>query len=295
MSELVVTSRVERVVVVVMDGLRPDAVTKFALPNVLRLARNGACTFGGTTVRPSVTAAAMASLLTGADPSHHGLQSDRFHLPRSRGRLHPLAHELRTRGLPSSAFTGHIPWLMRPVAAKLARVLGFDSWRFRGHTAIEVLATARLTLRQQRRGLIVLHWADADRAGHEAGWMTPSYENATRVVDTALGLLMRVVDLTDPRTLLVVLADHGGGGRARRRHDSDHPADRTIPIIFGGGGVRPGALSPSTRLVDVPATILGVMDIPVPESYAGRPLGRAPTRVPAANLDASATPSGAAA
>jgi arylsulfatase A-like enzyme len=274
MHELVITGKVKRAIVVVLDGLRPDTITLHGLENVLRLARNGASTFEGTTVNPSVTAAAMASLLTGADPQRHGLRSDKFHMPRPNGTIHPVPRELARRGLPSSAFMAHVPWLMRPVASQLARALGFGSFRFRGGGAFEVLGTARNQLRSQETGLILLHWPDVDRAGHAFGWMSPQYIEAARVLDAALGLLMRVVDLNDPGTLLVALADHGGGGRQLRHHNSDHALDTTIPIIFAGAGVRPGALPAGTRLVDVPATILAALGAPTPESYAGVSLTR---------------------
>jgi arylsulfatase A-like enzyme len=272
MRDLVVTGQVRRVILVVLDGLRPDAITRFGLANVLRLARNGASTFEGVTVDPSVTAAAMASLLTGADPARHGLRSDRIHLPTPTGAVHPVPHELARHGMPSAGFLAHVPWLMRPLAGSLARRLGFATFRFRGGGAHDVLRTARRQLRTQRNGLIVLHWPDADRAGHAHGWMSPEYGAAARALDTALGMLVRLVDLADPRSLLVALADHGGGGRALRRHDSDHPADRTIPLVFAGGGVRPATLRPGTRLLDVPATILAVLGVPTPESYAGASL-----------------------
>jgi bisphosphoglycerate-independent phosphoglycerate mutase (AlkP superfamily) len=159
--------------------------------------------------------------------------------------------------------------MMRPIAGRMARSLGFGTFRFRGSGAVEVVATARPQLASQTRGLIVFHWPDADRAGHEHGWMSPQYGEAAVALDTALGQLMRAVDLTDPSTMLVALADHGGGGRQLRHHDSDHPLDRTIPIIFAGGAVRPGALNPQRRLIDVPATVLSVLGLPVPESYGG--------------------------
>jgi predicted AlkP superfamily pyrophosphatase or phosphodiesterase len=274
MQELVITGKIRRAIVVVLDGLRPDVIGLHGLENVLRLARNGASTFDGVTVNPSVTAAAMASLLTGADPARHGLRSDKFHMPRPNETIHPVPRELSRRGLPSSAFMAHVPWLMRPVASQLARALGFGSFRFRGGGAFEVLGTARNQLRSQESGLILLHWPDADRAGHAFGWMSPPYIEAARVLDAALGLLMRVVNVNDPGTLLVALSDHGGGGRALRHHNSDHPLDRTIPIIFAGGSVRPCSLPAGTRLVDVPATILAALGVPTPESYAGVSLTR---------------------
>ena len=277
-QELMITGKVERVVIVVMDGLRPDAITHFGLENTLRLARNGASTFAARTVAPSVTAAAMGSLLTGAAPSRHGLESDRFGIPRPRGELHPLPAELEAAGMPCSAFIGHVPWLMRPLAMRIARRLGFSTARFRGRSALEVLAAARPTITSQSSGMILMHWGDADRAGHEHGWMSERYGEAAQVLDAALGLLMRLVDLNDRRTVLIALADHGGGGRQRRHHDSDHPADRTIPIIFAGGAVRPATLGDGLSLLDVPATTLAMLGVPLPESFGGRSLVRVAPR-----------------
>jgi arylsulfatase A-like enzyme len=279
MNGLVINGNVRRVIVVVLDGLRPDAITADALPNVLRLARNGASTFEGTTVAPSVTAAAMASLLTGAAPELHGFRSDRFHVPRPAGPVHPVPRELARRALPSAAYMAHVPWLMRPLASRIAKALGFGAARFRGRGALDIVTVARRRLQQQRDGLILLHWPDADRAGHAHGWMSSDYLRAARAMDMALGHLMRVVDLADAGTLLVALADHGGGGRRRRHHDSDHHLDRTIPIIFGGGAVRPATLSRGAHLLDIPATILTALGVPVPLSYAGSSLARRPSVV----------------
>jgi arylsulfatase A-like enzyme len=83
--------------------------------------------------------------------------------------------------------------------------------------------------------------------------------------------------------MLIALADHGGGGRAIRRHDSDHVLDRTIPIVFGGGAVRPATLAAGTRLLDVPATILAALGVPTPESYAGVSLTRTRVATPLSN------------
>src|SRR5215472_9341948 len=92
---------IERVIVAVLDGLRPDAIPLYNLRHIDRLSRQGASTFAGSTVEPSVTAAAMTSLLTGAPPRIHGLTSERFHIPKPRGPLDPLPRLLTGSGLPS--------------------------------------------------------------------------------------------------------------------------------------------------------------------------------------------------
>lgn len=272
---MLANSPVRRVVLVVLDGLRPDAIPRFALPTLSELAGASAFTLLGRTVQPSVTACAMASLLTGAAPDRHGLQSERFHLPRPRGTLHPLPRHLAAHGLPTSAFLAQMPLLFGGIARRIAAHVGVAQARFAGRGALDILSAARQTLREQRRGLILLHWPDADRAGHAHGWMSEPYGNAAWEMDAALGALLRAVDLRDPETLVIALADHGGGGAVRTHHHSAHPLDTTIPIFLAGGAVRPGELGHGTTLLDVPATICWALGLPQPESYPGRPLLRA--------------------
>jgi hypothetical protein len=263
---------IRRVVLVVLDGLRPDAIPRFGLTNLGMLARHGASTMLGRTVSPSVTACAMASLLTGAPPERHGLQSERFHIPRGRGRIDHLPRMLAARGLPTSAFLRTMPMLFRSIAHRIASHVGVEHSNFRGEDAGAILDTARPTLAAQRSGLILLHWPDADRAGHADGWMSDGYAAAARGLDAATGELVRCLDLHDPGTLLIALADHGGGGAVPDHHNSEHPLDTTIPIILAGGAVRRGDLPTGSSLLDIPATICWALGVPRPDSFGGRAL-----------------------
>src|SRR6185436_10956399 len=78
---------VSRVIVVVLDGLRPDAIGRFRLGAMAELMSSGAWTLDATTVRPSVTVAAITSLLTGVSPDTHGLKGDRVFIPRAAAEL----------------------------------------------------------------------------------------------------------------------------------------------------------------------------------------------------------------
>ena len=262
---------VRRVITVVLDGLRPDAIETFGMTQLGQLAERGAFTASATTVSPSVTAAAMTSLFTGVEPAHHGIASDRFHIPRPRARLEPLPAVLDRAGIPVSTFVRKLPFLFRPLARACATHLRVRSPMFRGTDAWSILAAARETLRSQRSGLIFLHWPDADNAGHDHGWMSPEYGRACRVLDTALGALLRETGvLADPRTLLIVLADHGGGGFEYRDHDGDHPDNLTIPVVMAGGSVRRRGFDGLVSILDIAPTIASALGVAVPASWRGR-------------------------
>jgi arylsulfatase A-like enzyme len=196
--------------------------------------------------------------------------------------VHPLAKELARHSLPTSFFMPQVPFLMRGIAARISTLLGLGEFRSYGQDADDVLESASKHLETQRRGLIMMHWLDADRAGHEFGWMSPEYGAAAVRMDDALGRLEKTLDLSDPGTLVIALADHGGGGATPKHHDSAHPLDTTIPVLLAGGAVVPCELGAAVSLTDVPATILWALGLARPESYAGRPLLQAFAKLPMA-------------
>lgn len=277
-----------RVIVVVLDGLRPDAIDRFDLVHLKRLMAHGASTRSGQTVAPSITTAAITSLLTGVTPMRHGVTSDRVFIPANNNSITAIPELLAHRGYPSAGFMAEVPTLFRGIANRVGRRLGFGTSRFAGKTAPEILLAARSTLRTQRRGLIFLHWPDADRIGHSHGWMSPEYEEACHTLDGTLGMLHALANIGhDPSTLLIACADHGGGGFVSNDHNSDHPLDRTIPVLLAGAGVARRALS-DVHLLDIPATTLWALGVDRPASLDGRVLHEAFDAVPAAEQLANA-------
>jgi arylsulfatase A-like enzyme len=74
---------VERIVIVLFDGLRPDLVTEDAMPNLWRLRRRGTWFAEARSVFPSLTRVALGSIATGAMPARHGVIGNSFYHPRA--------------------------------------------------------------------------------------------------------------------------------------------------------------------------------------------------------------------
>ena len=263
---------IRRVIIVVLDGLRPDAIDAFELSNIRAMALSGASTMSARTVSPSCTWPAMTSLLSGMPPETHGILRDSPHVPRPKTPLEPLPALLSRAGQHSAVFVRALPALYRGTARLIAKGLGFAEARFAGTAAEEVTMAASKNLRTQERGLVVLHWADADQAGESRGWMTHEYGDACRRLDSALGLLMKLTSCnSDPHTLVIALADHGGGGVTVNDHSEEHPLNWTIPLILAGGSIRHTTLE-EAHLLDVPATTAWLLGVTRPPAYAGRVL-----------------------
>ncbi|MDX2182442.1 MAG: alkaline phosphatase family protein [Gemmatimonadaceae bacterium] len=262
-----------RVILVVLDGLRPDAIDAFDLQHCRALMARSAWTDRGTSVAPSVTAAALTSMFTGVSPDIHGVDDDKFRLPKAPHRLSLITNNLLAAGLPTAVHVRRVPWLFRALASRMARYAGAAVVSMKGDTAPEILDAAEPTLARRGNGFVFVHLPDADRVGHIHGWMSPQYGRAAQTLDQAVGRLVheyRVLD--DPGTLLIACADHGGGGAVRTHHNSAHPDDRTIPVMLAGAGVVPGRLQQSVHWLDLPATVLWSLGVAVPLSWQGAPL-----------------------
>jgi predicted AlkP superfamily pyrophosphatase or phosphodiesterase len=69
------------VIVFVVDGLRPDAITPEDTPTLFRLRREGVDWANGHAVFPTVTRVNAASLSTGTQPGTHGIVGNQMYVP----------------------------------------------------------------------------------------------------------------------------------------------------------------------------------------------------------------------
>src|SRR3954468_3026956 len=70
-----------RLLIIVVDGLRPDYVTREAMPRLVRLGERGIVFTAHHSVIPTVTRVNGSSLVTGAYPETHGLLGNAIYVP----------------------------------------------------------------------------------------------------------------------------------------------------------------------------------------------------------------------
>ena len=260
----------QKVVLVVVDGLRPDAVTAEGMPALHALMCQAWRAEWAVTVRPSVTVAALTSLATGVSPATHGItEASLRHLPRVRG-FRPLPLELRRLGVETTIVAPELPGAGRFLAGALLRLAGAHRLVTPGSAPGGLIDAAIQQIEgNPNRELVVVYLNDADLAGHAWGWMSPAYRLAANVIDKALARIVRLT--TGQDTLIIITADHGGGGVLERDHDHPHPTNDGIPLMLLGGRVAPGCFSSGpVRLLDIPPTVLHGFGGIVPAAYEGR-------------------------
>ena len=269
------TAVTRHVVVVSVDGLRPDAIETFGAPTLRRLESEGSYTLTASTIHPSKTLPSHTSMLTGQPPERHGVlwnnvataDVDAIEMPN-------VFSVARANGYRTAAFFSKAKFQPLQLAGTLdyTQAPGGLFGRWSSRRTVDDVASY---LREARPNLLFVHLTDPDAAGHRSGWMSPAYGRAVLAADTAVADLLVLAERTFGRGgfSLIVTADHGGH---EYNHGSDDPRDVTIPWIAWGEGVKPGVLPPATvRTMDTASTALWLLGLPVPTDWAGQPVAQA--------------------
>ncbi len=243
---------VTRVLTVSIDGLNPSAVRRLGhrgAPTLHRLIARGASTMNARTEREmSNTLPNHTGMVTGrrVDASYggHGVtwNDDRMN-PSTVAEA--AGYEVESV-FTSVASTGRRTALF---AAKTKFSLFERSWPAAVDRAVidadnaALVRLARHDLADHNRGFTFVHLSGPDKAGHEHGFMTPAYLRAVRATDRLLGKL--VTTIRNHRQLrrhlvLIVTADHGGGGGERDHADATLRQNFRIPFLVWGPGVASG-------------------------------------------------------
>jgi hypothetical protein len=265
-----VSGMIRKALLVVIDGLRPDLITGEDLPVLHALQERSWRPMEARTVRPSITVAALTSLGSGVAPATHGFTEARLlHLPRVRT-LSPLPAELRRLGVATTIVTPELPSAARWMAGALLRLAGVNRLIANCSAPLSLVdAGVRQIDGNPAREMVVVYLNDADLAGHAWGWMSAGYRQAARAIDRALA---RILPLTkDPERLVIITADHGGGGVLDNDHDHPHPLNDAIPLLLLGGRIAAGiSRGEPVSLLDIPPTVLHGFGGTVPLGYEGR-------------------------
>jgi len=264
------------VVLISIDGLRPDAVAASGARNLQRMMREGAYTLRARTIVPSRTLPSHTSMLTGVPPEVHGITWN-FEQVGNTGTVKvPTVFDVaQGAGKTTAGFFGK---------AKFRHLLRRGAPQFRvAPTASDLWAAPRMTqevqdyLRHRRPNFVFVHLIDPDIAGHSVGWMSAPYRFAVRRADAAVARIAAAAQRAyDGNVVVIVTADHGGHGRD---HGTEQDVDMNIPWIAWGRGVRPGEITAPINTMDSAATALWLLGVSRPENWIGRPVESAFTAV----------------
>jgi len=256
-----------RTLLVIIDGLRSDALEKAHTPTLDYLIKNGSYSNNVKTVKPSITLPAHFSIFTSLNPYSHGV--------------------LTNNSLPSMSVAAQS--LFYHVKSQFGTVSAFYSWEHLRNLAIPgtmdysffqrishekdliMLADTALThIINDKPNFCFLYFEWTDIIGHKYGWMSAEYLKALEITDHALSI---IVDnkhqlLEQEGFNIVVSSDHGG---KEKHHIEDTPEVTTVPFIACGSGVKKNfKIEQDINLLDLAPTIARLLSISPHFAWEGK-------------------------
>ena len=284
---------VSRVVVVSIDGLRGDAISR--MPAVDALRARAAWTDSMQTVVPSLTVPGHLSMFTGRDVTALGVTSNT--LDQSAGlalALNGATSMFQWVKDDGRASTALIASSLVPASDLATAQTFFGIGEVR--TASADLASLRAdaiaaATADDAPALLFVHIPTVDFAGHDFGWVRADiagpdgadvlgtqYVDAARAADAVVNDLWLALQhaIENGDVALIITADHGGGHGehcvndmpASREHCTSQPGDRTTPFLLIAKGVTSGRLPGQPTIMQVAPTVGRLLRLKVPSRAA---------------------------
>ena len=250
----------EKVILILADGLRPDAMERIDHPFVQEMKARSTYCMQAQTVMPSVTLPCHVSLFLSVDPSRHGTTTNTY-APQVRpidGLVEVLAAAKKKCGF-------FYTWeqlrdIARPGKWNAAEFLRCTQYEDSNE---QITPRAIKYIEEQDPDFVFLYLADTDETGHKFGWLSKEYMQDAY---DAIECLKQVCDRFADDHTIIFLADHGGHDRT---HGTDAPEDMTIPLFFMGERFEKGCVLPAASIKDVAPTVVSLMGLDPESEWEG--------------------------
>jgi predicted AlkP superfamily pyrophosphatase or phosphodiesterase len=226
--------QVERMVIISIDGGRPDLLLRANCPSIRSLIDSGSYTFWAKTTAVAITLPSHVSMLTGVPPIKHGIMwNEDLPLKAPYWPKFPTLFEIAHNAGYTTALVsgkGKFKEFLKP---------GTLDWPLVTDAKDDdaVANDAARVIREHQPQILFVHFPGSDVVGHAKGWGSHEQLKEFETIDLGISRILAVLDELKLREHAVILltADHGGAGRT---HGVDDPRSRHIPWIITGPGIR---------------------------------------------------------
>ncbi len=253
-----------KVILISIDGMRPDGLKKCGNAFVEELTRISSFTFEARTVFPSITLPCHLSLFHSIPPERHGTLNNTYTVP-----VRPvegLFEQIKKAGGRSGMFIG---WeCMRDVSRprSLETMEYVDAYAFE-HTDAILTERAIKYIDTANPDFVFLYMVETDeKGGHDCGWMSDTY---LEYISCAVDNVKKVIEKYSDEYTIIITADHGGHDRA---HGTDMPEDMTIPMFFIGKQFEQGRVLSNISILDIAPTVADILGAIKPREWEGKSL-----------------------
>jgi len=240
----------KKVLIIGIDGCRPDGLTTANTPNLDALMANGTYSLDARNTGITMSGPGWSSMLTGVWQDKHKVVDNSF--ARSDFAKYPHFFKRIEENNSDNRTVSISQW--HPINDQIAH--GFvDITRNTEDSSADVKNKAVAELGVDNLTAMFVHFDDVDHAGHGTGFSigNPNYIQAIETVDVSIGALMEALrsreNYNNEEWAILVSTDHGGIGTS---HGGDSNEERTIFVIVSGDKIPKGVISKTTTEVMVP-------------------------------------------
>ena len=269
--------RAKYVFIISFDQGNPDLIRKSDMPTFHQMAAEGAHDWSAFTIVPSLTLPAHTSMLTGVGPQAHQILWNDYQTNKGLVKVPTIFSLAKARGLTTAMFVGKEKFKHLELPGSIDALV----WPQPEDDAKSVARSFAAAVGKLKPNLCFIHFRDPDTMGHKYGADAPEKIKALKDCDDALKIIMDAIQaagLTD-RSVVILTADHGSHnvknkeGNTVGTHGSAETEDVLIPWIIWGKGVKKNfSITAPVVQYDTAATALWLLNIPLPESFWGRPV-----------------------
>ncbi len=287
LSSLPAAEKTRHVLVIGVDGVRPDALKVAETPNIDRLIQEGTYASNTDIVAPrptksdTISGPGWSNLLCGVWSDKHGSLDNKFQGTNYTEYPHFFA---RLKEAQPQAFTVSISnW--KPIDEKIVSAADLHAdfeRKDKDYPASDREVTARAVevLGQHDPTAMVVYFAQVDESGHKHGFhpTVPEYIAAIQRVDGHIGEVTSAVrarkNYANEEWLTIICTDHGGLGK-NHGGGRETPEIRNVFLVVSGDTANKGVLEEPTYQVDVVPTALKHLGVTPKETWKldGRPVG----------------------
>ena len=244
----------EKVVLVLVDGMRPDAMMGCGNEFAEKLIKESTYSLDAQTVMPSVTLPCHMSLFHGVDPDRHGITTN-LYVPQVRP-IKGMFDQFALYGKKNAFF---YTWeelrdLSRPDSLYYSLCINQHKY---SDTDNKITDAAIEYINSEAPDFLFLYLGETDEVGgHSCGWMSEQYMKS---VSKALFCTERLKNSISEEYTVILIADHGGHDRT---HGTAMPEDMTIPICLCGRRFARGKEISRLSIKDIAVTVAALLEVP---------------------------------
>ena len=252
-----------KVLMILCDGLRPEAVEKCGNEFAKKLMSTAYYNPDAQTVFPSYTLPCHVSLFTSRTPDEHKVTTNTF----VHGERKGLFDQLKDNGKTTAFFYswGELKDLYQPYSLCYSK--------FVSETFMDAEPLAELLeedcenfIEKYLPDFAFLYLETTDTVGHISGWGSEKYYAAA---NHSFGLIEKVMAKLPEDYSVVILADHGGH---KFTHGSLDPIDMTIPLFIKTDFAIDEENFKNANIIDVAPTICDIIGVPSSKEWKGKSL-----------------------